>query len=211
MNFLMDGPANATAQILFAHGAGAPMDSRAMNQITQVLVGNDLSVARFEFSYMAARRSEGSRKPPPRADKLLDEYRNAIAELNTKAPLFIGGKSMGGRVASMIADKCFAAGQITGLLCIGYPFHPPKKPDNLRTDHLEHLNVPTLICQGTRDPFGTKEEVPHYALSKHIQINWFDDGDHDLKPRKKLTGLSMADQMDRLGKVIGLWCRSLVQ
>lgn len=210
MNFLLDGPANASAQILFAHGAGAPMDSPAMSQITQVLMNNDLRVARFEFSYMAARRDEGGRKPPPRADRLLDEYRAAIGKLNTKEPLIIGGKSMGGRVASMIADECFSAGHITGLLCVGYPFHTPKKPDNLRTEHLEHLKVPTLICQGTRDPFGTNEEVPHYTLSTNIRIAWFEDGDHDLKPRKKLTGLSMADQMDRLGEVIGSWCKSLV-
>lgn len=208
MELLLDGPENAAVQLLLAHGAGAPMDSPAMNQITQVLADNGLRIARFEFSYMAARRTDGGRKPPPRADKLLDEYRSAIDALSTTKPLYIGGKSMGGRVASMIADECFTVRRIAGLLCIGYPFHPPNKPERLRTDHLEQLQTPTLICQGTRDPFGMQDEVRQYALSENIRVTWFEDGDHDLKPRKRLTGLSMADQMIRLGMVIGDWCRS---
>ena len=181
-----------------------------MNQITEVLAENGLRVARFEFSYMAARRTDAGRKPPPRAEKLVGEYHAATAALDANGPLVIGGKSMGGRVASMIADECFASGRIAGLLCIGYPFHPPKKPENLRTKHLKDLRTPTLICQGTRDPFGTKDEVPHYALSEAIRIEWFEDGDHDLRPRKKITGLSMADQMARLGTLVGSWCHSLL-
>ncbi len=209
MELHLDGPGDASALILLAHGAGAPMDSSAMNQIAQALVQNGLQVCRFEFSYMAARRTQGGRKPPPRADRLLDEYHAVIDQLSAKKPLIIGGKSMGGRVASMIADECFAQGRIAGLVCIGYPFHPPNKPENLRTHHLEHLQTPALICQGTRDPFGTREEVPRYALSRKIHIEWFEDGDHDLRPRKKITGLYMADQMSHLGKVVGAWCRSL--
>ncbi|MEM9105213.1 MAG: alpha/beta family hydrolase [Pseudomonadota bacterium] len=209
MELRLDGPENAAVQLLFAHGAGAPMDSPSMNQITQSLAANDLRIVRFEFSYMAARRTNGNRRPPPRADKLLDEYRTAIDQIETKMPLIIGGKSMGGRVASMIADECFSAGQISGLLCVGYPFHPPNKPENLRTKHLEHLQTPALICQGVRDPFGTKEEVSRYSLSENVQIAWFEDGDHDLKPRKKNTGLSMADQMNHLGTVVGNWCKSI--
>ncbi len=209
MKLLVDGPDSASTQILLAHGAGAPMDSPAMNQITQALVANDLRVARFEFSYMAARRTDGGRKPPPRADKLLGEYLEAITELDANGPLIIGGKSMGGRVASMIADECLATGRIVGLLCIGYPFHPPAKPENLRTEHLANLQTPTLICQGTRDPFGTLDEVSHYALSGQIGIEWFEDGDHDLKPRKKVTGLTMADQMARMGTIVGAWSKAV--
>ena len=209
MDLLVDGPADAGVTILFAHGAGAPMDSPAMNQIAEALVEHNLRITRFEFAYMAARRTDAGRKPPPRAEKLVGEYHTAIAELAATGPLVIGGKSMGGRVASMIADYCFASGQIVGLLCVGYPFHPPNKPETLRTKHLKDLHTPTLICQGTRDPFGTKEEVPHYDLSDSIRIEWFEDGDHDLRPRKKVTGMTMAQQMARMGAVIGAWCGGL--
>jgi len=92
----------------------------------------------------------------------------------------IGGKSMGGRIASMIADD---AG-VDGLVCLGYPFHPPGKPEKLRTAHLRDLQTPTLIVQGTRDPFGKPEEVDAYDLSDGIRIVWLEDGDHSFKPRK---------------------------
>ena len=193
MEFIFDGPKDAAATVLLAHGAGAAMDSSAMEAIANALSAQGLRVARFEFGYMAARRS-GARKPPPRADLLIPEYIEAVEALG-QGSLIIGGKSMGGRVASMVADELFAQKRIDGLLCLGYPFHPPKRPDNLRTDHLAELKTPTLICQGTRDPFGSREEVESYALSDSIEFLWLEDGDHDLKPRKKLSGFSAADHM----------------
>ncbi len=129
-----------------------------MTAIAEALAEQGLRVVRFEFSYMAARRTEGTRKPPPRAEKLNSEYLAAIEALPLDGPLIIGSKSMGGRVASMIADELFEADRVAGLLCAGYPFHPIGKPDKLRTDHLKHLRTPTLICQGTRDQFGSMEE-----------------------------------------------------
>jgi uncharacterized protein len=209
MPFLRDGPENAFATLLLAHGAGAPMDSAAMNAITNALVGVGFCVARFEFAYMAARR-QGLRRPPPRADLLQDEYREAVDELAAGAPLIIGGKSMGGRVASMIADELLADGRIAGLLCLGYPFHPPAKPQQLRTSHLAGLETPTLIVQGTRDTFGTRDEVLSYNLSDQIEILWLDDGDHDLKPRKKASGLSAADHLDSLARAAETWARRVV-
>lgn len=206
MHLLEDGPADAPLTIMLAHGAGAPMDSPAMDQLTRALVRQGLRIVRFEFAYMAARRSGDGRKPPPRADRLLGEYRAAIDQQNSPGPLLIGGKSMGGRVASMLADDCITEGRIAGLVCIGYPFHPPGKPEQLRTKHLETLNTPTLICQGTRDPFGTVDEVKNYQLSPSISIEWFEDGDHDLRPRKKISGLTIADHMERLGSVVRSWC-----
>ena len=83
----------------------------------------------------------------------------------------------------MAADDLYSSGRIAGLLCLGYPFHPPAKPDQLRTAHLETLRCPALIVQGTRDPFGTVDEVPGYSLSRTIEVLWLEDGDHDLKPR----------------------------
>jgi predicted alpha/beta-hydrolase family hydrolase len=203
-DFLFDGPETAHATILLAHGAGAPMDSASMNATAQALAAAGLRVARFEFGYMAARRTTGP-KPPPRAETLNPEYRAAIAALQAKGKLIIGGKSMGGRVASMIADDSGAA----GLLCLGYPFHPPEKPQQLRTAHLAGLQTPTLIVQGTRDPFGTPDEVAGYKLANSIEILWLEDGDHDLKPRKKLSGFSAADHLKTMAERAAGWSQKL--
>lgn len=185
--FLNAGPADAFARIVLAHGAGAAMTSPFLEKMTLLLTERGLQVSRFEFDYMAARRSGGKRRPPPRAELLMPEYRHAIAQLRAQGAdaqkLLIGGKSMGGRVASLVADELFAAGQIAGLVCLGYPFHPPGKPDNLRTAHLQALRCPALIIQGERDPFGARAEVEDYRLSDTIALQWAGDGDHDLGPR----------------------------
>jgi len=208
MNFLTIGPEDAEITVLLAHGAGAPMDSASMNAAAEALAAERFRVVRFEFAYMAARR-DGVRKPPPKAELVMDEYRHAVENLGTRTPLIIGGKSMGGRVASMVADELQKAGQIAGLLCLGYPFHPPEKPGQLRTAHLEHLATPALICQGTRDPLGTREEVATYKLSKAIEILWLEDGDHDLKPRKKISGFSTADHLKTLAAAVRDWSRRI--
>jgi predicted alpha/beta-hydrolase family hydrolase len=204
-DFLSDGPATAGATILLAHGAGAPMDSAAMNAIAKVLAERGPRVVRFEFDYMASRRTSAARKPPPRAETLIPEYLRAVESLDAKGPLFIGGKSMGGRVASMVADGLYAEGRIAGLLCLGYPFHPVGKPEQLRTAHLADLRTPALIVQGTRDPFGTPEEVAGYHLSKAIEILWLEDGDHDLKPRKAVSGFSAADHLRTMADAVARW------
>lgn len=204
MSFLIDGPDDAFATILLAHGAGAPMDSAAMSAVSRALVGVGFRVARFEFAYMAARRG-GVRKPPPKAERLHDEYRQTVADLNFSGPLIIGGKSMGGRVASMVADELYDEGTIAGLFCLGYPFHPPAKPQQLRTAHLEHLRTPTLICQGTRDPFGTQAEVATYTLPDRIEMLWLEDGDHDLKPRKTISGFTAADHLNSVADATREW------
>jgi len=200
MQLLIDGEAAGSAAgstFLMAHGAGAAMDSAGMNALVGPLVSRGIRVVRFEFGYMAARR-DGVRRPPPRADSLAPEYRDAVAAVREAGPigsLLIGGKSMGGRVASMVADELADLGYIRGLVCLGYPFHPPEKPDQLRTAHLRELRVPTLICQGTRDPFGTRDEVPGYDLSPAIEVHWLEDGDHDLRPRKAISGRSFAENV----------------
>ncbi|GIL00197.1 MAG: alpha/beta hydrolase [Alphaproteobacteria bacterium] len=203
--FIVDGPAHAPATILLAHGAGAPMDSAAMNAAAGALADAGLRVARFEFAYMAGRRGAGERKPPPRAETLMPEYEAAIDDLRPDGPLVIGGKSMGGRVASMIADRMLDQGRIRGLLCLGYPFHPPASPTRLRTGHLAHLRTPALICQGTRDPFGTRAEVAFYALSPAIELLWLEDGDHDLRPRKSDSGFSAADHLRTMAATAAAW------
>lgn len=207
--FLELGPESASATILFAHGAGAPMDSPAMTSIADALAEQGLRVVRFEFSFMASRRTEGTRKPPPRAERLNSEYLAAIEALQVKGPLIIGGKSMGGRVASMVADELFEADRIAGLLCVSYPFHPIGKPEKLRTEHLQNLRTPTLICQGTRDQFGSRDEVSDYSLSSAIQMHWFEDGDHDLRPRKRLSGFTHADHIASMGAAVSVWLEGI--
>lgn len=205
MDFLFDGPAKARHSILLAHGAGAPMDSPAMNAIAKSLAEAGCRVARFEFGYMASRRTSSGRKPPPRAETLCPEYVGAIAALKARGSLIVGGKSMGGRVASMIADEQHAA----GLLCLGYPFHPVGKPSQLRTAHLARLKTPTLIVQGTRDPFGTRDEVAGYELSKAIEMLWLEDGDHDLRPRKAISGFSMAEHLKTMATKTAAWAAKI--
>ncbi|MBZ9696328.1 alpha/beta hydrolase [Mesorhizobium sp. CO1-1-7] len=206
-SFLFDGHDTAPVTILLAHGAGASMDSPSMTATAKALAAAGFQVVRFEFHYMAARRY-GQRKPPPRAETVNPEYINAIADLRAKGvtgKLIIGGKSMGGRVASMIADEMFSKGEILGLVCLGYPFHPPGKPEQLRTKHLAGLKTPTLIFQGTRDEFGTKDEVATYNLSNAIEVIWLEDGDHDLKPRKSISGFSIADHLTTLAETVKAW------
>lgn len=206
--FLHNGPSNAPVTVVLAHGAGAPMDSAAMNDAAAALAAVGISVARFEFGYMAARRT-GRPRPPPRAETLLGEYCDAVEAIGPRGRPVIGGKSMGGRVASMLADELYAEGRIAGLLCLGYPFHPPGRPTQLRTAHLETLKTPTLICQGTRDPMGTPEDVARYTLSNAIEILWLEDGDHDLRPRKKVTGLGAADHLRTVAARVRDWSASL--
>jgi uncharacterized protein len=210
--FLTTGAKSARLHLLLAHGAGAPMTSPFLEKMTLLLVERGLAVSRFEFPYMAARREGGKRRPPPLAERLMDDYAETVAALVATLPpdqaLLIGGKSMGGRVASLVADKLFAEGNIAGLVCLGYPFHPPGKPDNLRTAHLEMLRCPALIVQGERDPFGTRSEVEAYALSPEIQFHWAADGDHDLGPRGG-SGFTRAGNLAAAADAVCAFAREL--
>ncbi|SDZ75730.1 alpha/beta family hydrolase [Microbulbifer marinus] len=184
---LIDSPAEPRVRFLFAHGAGAPMDSDFMQAIASGLCECGVEVVRFEFPYMAQRRTGGSKRPPNRMPELLECFREQIDRISEKddgLPLYIGGKSMGGRAASLLAQEYCDRGVVAGLVCLGYPFHPRGKPDKLRTEHLLELSCPTLIVQGSRDPLGNVEEVEGYGLSDSIRLLWLEDGDHDFKPRR---------------------------
>jgi uncharacterized protein len=195
---LRDGPADAALSFVLAHSAGAPMDTPFMVEAASALGAAGIQVVRFEFPYMHARRS-GGRRGPDRMPVLQDCYRAVVAQLGDPGRVAIGGRSMGGRVASMLADELGVA----GLLCFGYPFHPPDKPAQLRTAHLAELRTRALIVQGTRDPFGTPEEITSYALSPAIRVHYVDDGDHSLIPRKK-SGRSEAEAREEaLGVALG--------
>lgn len=177
--FLFDGQQDAPLTLVLAHGAGAPMNAPFLNTVARGVAQGGVRVARFEFPYMHARRDGGRRGAPDRGPVLEEAWIEAIAHLGGGARLVVGGKSLGGRIASMVADR---AG-VRGLVCLGYPFHPPGKPERLRTQHLENLRTPALIVQGTRDMFGSREDVAGYRLSESIRIAWIEDGDHSFKPR----------------------------
>ena len=178
---LRNGPSQSPATVALAHGAGAPMDSPFMNSIALGLAAKNLQVLRFEFPYMAERRHGASKRPPNPASVLVSCWRSAIQQMASHKNLFIGGKSLGGRIASMLADDVSAK----GVVMLGYPFHPIGKSEKIRTSHLETLRTPGLILQGERDPLGNRTDVTQYKLSPSINIRWLTDGDHSFKPRKK--------------------------
>jgi uncharacterized protein len=189
---LEDGPSGAQRTIVLAHGAGSPMDSPFMNAIATGLAEHGLRVVRFEFPYMRARREAGRRGPPDPPDALRRSWLDTIERLGPAQGLVLGGKSLGGRIASLIADEVGAA----GLVCLGYPFHPPEQPAKLRTAHLAGLRTPALILQGTRDPLGTRDEIANYTLSRSIRLVFLEDGDHSFKPRAA-SGHTVEEHLDR--------------
>ena len=205
MHIIRDGSDQAAAVLILAHGAGAGSDSEFMEwfacSLTDPELAGGLVVCRFDFPYMIARRSTGIKRPPDRAAVLIETWHRAINLVRQSAApshrVFIGGKSMGGRFASMIAKD----EKVDGIVCLGYPFHPPSKPDKLRTKHLVDLNIPMLVCQGERDVFGHKDELANWQLSHSIQINWLKDGDHSFKPRKK-SGVTEAENRTKACQAI---------
>lgn len=183
MTVLFDDATDSWCTLIFAHGAGAPMGSAFMQDMSERLQALGISVVRFEFPYMAQRRLDGVRRPPNQAAVLLEAWRKVYAEVRAKVagPLVLAGKSMGGRMASMLADEL----QVQALVCLGYPFYPAGKVDRPRIEHLADLRTPTLIVQGERDALGAKAVVRQYPLSTAIELEWLAFADHDLKPLKR--------------------------
>ncbi|WP_417670644.1 alpha/beta family hydrolase [Roseibium sp.] len=178
----------ATATLLLAHGAGAAMDSAFMNKLAEALKTEGIAVARFEFAYMAARRTGGSKRPPPKADKLIGEFQTALQSIMQACdgPILIGGKSMGGRVAAMLAGGASLPGRVKGVTCFGYPFHATGKPDaDWRMAPLEEAKRPVQILQGDRDPFGSQAELDAITMPSHVALHYLEDGNHDFGPRGK--------------------------
>lgn len=192
--YLIDLPENGDycATFLFAHGAGAGMEHAFMAAMAGHLAARGIRVVRFDFPYMVKRREDGKKRPPDRQPKLLLDFQRHIAAFAEEGRLVIGGKSMGGRMASLMAsDEADAAPdvvncreQIAGVACLGFPFHPPGKPENFRGDHLQQACVPTLILQGERDTFGPRPEVEGWHFSSAVEVAFLPDGDHGFKPRK---------------------------
>lgn len=178
-NVMIDGAENAPL-FIFAHGAGAGMDHAFMQQVAMGLVAKGIRVVRFNFPYMVQRAELGTKRPPDRAPKLLEAFERIIAQYADK-PVVIGGKSMGGRMASLLSEHPLVA----GIACLGFPFHPPGKPEKYKGEHLASLVKPCLILQGERDTFGKREEFAQFAFSPSVRSSFLPDGDHGFKPRKR--------------------------
>ncbi|MBB1418693.1 MULTISPECIES: alpha/beta family hydrolase [Pseudoalteromonas] len=176
----------ALAQFIFAHGAGAASDSEFMQKMASLLAEKGIDVGLFDFEYMQIAKQNNKRRPPDRAPKLLQYFAHILTFVQPSLPLFIGGKSMGGRMASMlVSEERVTMPPISGVLAFGYPFHPPGKPDKLRIDHFGKIPCPFMVLQGERDTFGTRDELTQLQLDKRPEFVWLADGDHSLKPRKR--------------------------
>jgi len=166
--------------VVFAHGSGISMNHEFMQLVAKTMSFKCFTVYLFEFSYMQKIQATGIKRPPPAVAKLELEYLGLLEELNLPGRLIIGGKSLGGRVASLVVEQTNAL----GWFALGYPFHPQKKPDTLRVEHLLSSHKPGLVMQGTRDALGCFDEVLSYQLPAHIHLSWLADMDHSFKPYK---------------------------
>jgi uncharacterized protein len=204
-DWLIEGPALAVATkawtLVLAHGAGQGMDSPFMEAMARLIAERGLRVVRFELPYMQTMRRTGIRRPPDPASRLIAAWRDTLDRLADQGlgpeRLLIGGKSLGGRIASLVAPER----PVAALVCLGYPFHPPGRPEQTRVEHLRDIQVPTLICQGTRDPFGLPEEVAGYGLSPAIRLVWIDDGEHSLKPGRS-SGRTWEQNLSRAAEAV---------
>jgi predicted alpha/beta-hydrolase family hydrolase len=187
--------ASPAAAFVLAHGAGAGQASPFMTRFARGITDRGITAATFDFPYMAARR-----KAPDPGPVLEACWRSAIERARLEfgtLTLFIGGKSMGGRIASQVAAQ--TATGISGLVFLGYPLHPPGRPNQRRDAHLPLIMVPMLFVQGTRDTFGTADEIR--ALLPKLQrasIYEVSGGDHSLK----VPARSPVKQDDVLTKVM---------
>lgn len=207
MTVLCNEASEQWCTLILAHGAGAPMDSAFMQEMSERLQALGVSVVRFEFPYMAQRRLDGVRRPPNQTAVLLEAWRGVYAQVRAQVagPLVLAGKSMGGRMASMLVDEL----QADALVCLGYPFYPAGKVDRPRIDHLFDLHTPTLIVQGERDALGAKVVVQAYLLSPVIEFEWLAFADHDLKPLKR-SGFTHEQYMQRTAQRIVQFLRGVV-
>ena len=192
---------NRQIAVILAHGAGQGIDSPFMKFFQEALPQRGLLSVQFNFEYID--KGKKVPDPQPKMQALYRQIVSEVADAHRPEKIFIGGKSMGGRVASMVADGLHAEGKVAGLLCLGYPFHPPDQPDRLRTAHLKDLRTPALIVQGTRDPFGGRDEVAGYGLAPSIRVVWMEDGDHSFKPRVSSGRTEKGNLEAAVGEVAG--------
>ena len=183
MELIIDGEGDKGV-IVFAHGSSLAMDHEYMQDMALRLAAQGLKVIRFEFPYMADRRSTGKKGFPNQLPVLIASLREVVEYVKStilapSQPLYLAGKSLGGRVASHL----YLEGGFAGLFVFGYPFHPAKDNTKLRISHFPEITENVYIFQGERDKLGNKSEVENYQLNQNIHIFWLEDGDHDLVPR----------------------------
>jgi predicted alpha/beta-hydrolase family hydrolase len=203
----------ADISLILGHGAGAGQTSPFMVKFATALASRGIETITFNFAY-----TEIGRRVPDRNDRLEAAWRRMIAayrdgEIGARARrLAIGGKSMGGRIASQVAaGKDEGAGDgIAGLVFLGYPLHPPGRPDKLRSAHLPQISAPMLFVQGSRDSFGTPQELAPILETLHAptEICVIEDGDHSFKVRKSAP-LSQAAVFDFILDTVERWLRAL--
>lgn len=203
-----NGDRRLHATLVLAHGAGAGQASRFMVSFAAGFASRGLDVLTFNFLY-----TEQGRRVPDRAEALEACYRAAIEAARSYAPfggnaLFVGGKSMGGRIASHLAAN--DSSEIRGLVLLGYPLHPPGKRHQLRVAHLAKIRVPILFVQGSRDPFGTPDELrPHVdGLAAPVTVCGVEHGDHSLAPPKS-SPLPVGQVYSQLQDAIAAWIAGL--
>lgn len=173
------------------------MDSPFMEEVATGLTARGIRVVRFEFPYMAKRREGGKTTAPDKTAVLEACFREVVAAQGEGASqIAIGGKSLGGRIATHVADSL----GVSAVVAFGFPFFPPKKAGLGRFERLLSLRTPTLVLQGTRDPFGGREQLEALTLPSAITMHYLEDGDHSFEPRKK-SGRTLAQNMDEAIKV----------
>jgi uncharacterized protein len=193
--------------LILGHGAGADQNSAFMVSFAQALASRGLDVVTFNFLYMERRR----RVPDPK-ERLEGCYRAVIETVRRHPPLAanavaIGGKSMGGRIASQVASP--GVGALTGLVLLGYPLHPPGKPDQLRSRHLPEIAAPMLFVQGEHDSFGTPDELKPIleTLTSPVELYVVAGGDHSFKVPKR-AGVAQPEIYAAIQQKIDRWLRS---
>src|SRR5262245_43471751 len=194
--------------MVVGHGAGAGQTSPFMVRTAAGLAGRGVAAATFDFPYMSARRGAPDRPPV-----LEGAWRDAIEAARAqfpKLPLFIGGKSMGGRIASQVASQG-GVGRLSGLVFLGYPLHPPGNAAKRRDAHLPAIEEPMLFVQGSRDTFGTTDEIRALGPSlKQAPVHEVVGGDHSFKVTGRPRGAPDRTLDDILDVVVS-WMRPHAQ
>ena len=193
----------ADRAVLLAHGAGADMHAATLTTVASALADARIPSLRFNFPYRTA-----GRKALDRPAVLEASVREAAAELTRvskvdRARLVLGGRSMGGRICSIAAADAHDPVPALGLVLLGYPLHPPGKPDQRRVEHFVRLRIPVLFVSGTRDPFGSPEELRRDAkdISGSVAFAWVDTGDHGFRPLKS-SGLTLGDAVATVAQTV---------